>query len=118
LGWHVELIDDKSFYILVDFSHPALVSQKNNDLDRLQVKILHIEAFVNEDEKQATAPESTIVVSKVPTLINTEFTQPETIDSVKGSFAETVKAIMAGNFLISILMAGALQYLWGMINAL
>ena len=90
LGWHVELIDDKSFYILADFSHPALVSQKNNDLDRLQIKILNIEAFVNEDEKRASAPESTIVVSKVPTLIKTEFTQPETIATVKDSFAKTV----------------------------
>jgi len=53
------MIDDKSFYIVADFSHPALVSQKNNDLDRLQVKIFHIEAFVNEDEKEASAPEST-----------------------------------------------------------
>ena len=26
MDWHVELIDEKSFYIFADFSHPELVS--------------------------------------------------------------------------------------------
>mmetsp|Transcript_33742 Transcript_33742/g.44510 ORF Transcript_33742/g.44510 Transcript_33742/m.44510 type:complete len:230 (+) Transcript_33742:313-1002(+) len=34
------------------------------------------------------------------------------------SFADSVKAIMAGNLVISLLFAGALQYLWGMVNSL
>ena len=33
-------------------------------------------------------------------------------------FADSVKAIMAGNAFVSLLFAGVLQYLWGMVNTL
>mmetsp|Transcript_20992 Transcript_20992/g.28248 ORF Transcript_20992/g.28248 Transcript_20992/m.28248 type:complete len:81 (+) Transcript_20992:194-436(+) len=39
-------------------------------------------------------------------------------ESFRDGFSSAVKAIMAGNFFISIIFATALQYLWGMINAL
>jgi hypothetical protein len=34
------------------------------------------------------------------------------------TFAAAVKAIMAGNIFISLLLASVIQYLWGMINSL
>jgi len=36
-------------------------------------------------------------------------------ESFRDGFSSAVKAIMAGNFFISIIFATALQYLWGMI---
>ena len=37
---------------------------------------------------------------------------------MSNSFANSVKTIMAGNFIISLMFAGILQYLWGMVNTL
>lgn len=68
LDWYIEIIDDKSIYVVLDFSDAALVSQKNNDLDRLEFEMLHIDAFVNAEGKMASTPETT-VVEKVPTLL-------------------------------------------------
>ena len=44
--------------------------------------------------------------------------EPETTEIMEDAFAASIKAMMAGNMFVSLLMAGALQYLFGMINSI
>ena len=58
-------------------------------------------------------------MTKVPTFEKPAFeVDEEVVQELSDSFANTVKTIMAGNFLVSLLLASALQYLWGMVNSL
>ena len=79
--------------------------------------MLKAEVFVADDEKAATIPISFRKV-EVPTIERQEFIEKEMTENLRDTFASAVKAIMAGNLFISLLFATALQYLWGMINAL
>lgn len=54
----------------------------------------------------------------LPRLATEDFERPEDEQALGSGFAATIKSIMAGNFFISLLLASALQYLWGMVNAL
>ena len=44
--------------------------------------------------------------------------EPETTEIMEDAFAASIKAMMAGNMFVSLLMAGASQYLFGMINSI
>ena len=54
----------------------------------------------------------------IPTLKTPEYVNLETVETLQDNFAAMVRMIMAGNFVISLILAIALQYMWGMINSL
>ena len=62
--------------------------------------------------------EEPVLVMQIPRQEIEPFEKPETVQTISDSFASAVKSIMAGNFFLSLILATALQYLWGMINAL
>ena len=51
-------------------------------------------------------------------LVKIEYIDVKSVKQIGSSCADSVKSIMAGNLFISIAFAGALQYLWGMVNSL
>ena len=54
--WYVEMIDFKSFYIVVEFYYPELVSQTNNHRDQVRVTVKNVESFYSSNNKTATTP--------------------------------------------------------------
>lgn len=51
-------------------------------------------------------------------MLEPEYSSQEITKGFQDSFAAAVQTIMAANGLISIVFAGALQFLWGLINSL
>ena len=115
VSWMIELKDAQSFYIDLSFSEPTFVSQYEEQLDSIVVRVKRADAFVDQDGKATFAPDDK-KASKVPNLVKYQTIQVEEIKSIGNSFADTVKDIMACNLIISLVFAGALQYLWGMVN--
>lgn len=85
--------------------------------DNLIINVLQTELFVANDGKPASSPKS-LMQMQVPTFERQSFVLPETEKDLSDGFARAVTAIMAGNFFVSLIFASALQYLWGMVNAL
>ena len=95
----------------------SLVSQVAYDLDRIALNVKRIDAFVGADEKPATTPSLKKTIT-VPTLKPPDFVNKFAVKAVMESFTETLRAVLAGNLVLTLLLAGALQYMWGMINSL
>ena len=115
--WSIEIFDEYSFFLVIKFSDNLLVSQFDKMLDNIIIEVLQVELFVANDGKAASAPRSLMQMS-VPTLERPSFIAAETEQTLSDGFARAVTAIMAGNFFVSLIFASALQYLWGMVNAL
>ena len=111
------MINEKSFYIVVQFSHPELVSQTNNGRDKVQVIVKHAQSFYSSNGKTATTPFDKNV-SNVHPQRNLPFVETELIGDLASGLGFSLKAFLAGNTAISILGAVAFQHMWGMINAL
>ena len=47
LSWVIQSVDDQNFDIVTDFSDKEFVSQYQNDLDKVNVRVLNVEAFTS-----------------------------------------------------------------------
>ena len=79
--------------------------------------MMHNDAFVGEEGKPSIIDKEKHYI-KIPTLVKQELIVVKEVKQLGSSFASSVKTIMAGNFLLSLVFAGVLQCLWGMINSL
>lgn len=47
LSWVIQSVDDQNFDIVTDFSDKEFVSQYQNDLDKVNVRVLNVDAFTS-----------------------------------------------------------------------
>ena len=40
IGWSIQMINDQSFYVVIEFTNPEFVSQYANNLDRIEFTLL------------------------------------------------------------------------------
>ena len=83
------------------------VSQYKNDLDKIELTVLTVDAFVAVTGLSPDVPVPQFEKT-VPTLKSPDYVSAETISILEDSFASAVRSIMAGNFFLSLLMATAL----------
>ena len=82
------------------------------------MEVLDLAAFRALVSDKPASAATTQMMTTVPTFVVPEYVDAEVEQVLEDSFAKAVKTVMAGNFFISLLLAGAMQYLWGMVNAL
>ena len=68
LEWHVETINNKSFYVQLDFNQPALVSQRSTDLDKVLIELIDPDSFFGDEYGQTVICTKKTATLNVPIL--------------------------------------------------
>ena len=108
IGWSLEVLSEQEFNVQLEFSDKKMISQYSKP-DKMEFKILKIEAFINKDGFAAINSNSDGDTSiELPTMYKSAVYDEEQIGDIADKFAQTVKAIMASNLFITIALATAL----------
>ena len=115
--WIVEMIDTQSFYIMMKFSRPDLMSRTNSDRDGVLVTVKNVGQFYSQNGKTATTPLESNFFNIRPQR-NYPYVDSDIIGDTKAYLEGSLKSFLAGNLFVSVVGAVTLQHMWGMINAL
>ena len=104
----------------MNFADPNSISSGNQN-DQTEMKILEVSLFQSKDlkkmDKKSFKDGEAQISKSVPPIIS-DPDQAKNIEETTESGGSVMNSISSGNFVISLILGGSMQQLWGMIRAL
>ena len=114
--WEVISFEERLLVIQVTFARPSYISS-GLSRDRFRATVKDSTYFVSAESLKAIPVETTYALSKVPKMMpNNEFTK--IFVRASQGFGNFANLSFCGNFVINLFLSGAMNTLWGMVNAM
>ena len=115
LTWVATEFNERSMTIQITFLTPAYISAGLNR-DSVRMTVLESDHFYSAETKSEIIAGTNSKIKAPKMMPNTAFTKA--FVGMSGSFGNLTNAGMLGNFVVNLLLSGAMNMLWGLLHSM
>ena len=113
--WKVTSLEARSMRLQVDFANPEYIST-GLSRDKLKATVVNPKFFFSTESFKEIHAGTTDSIKVVKMMPNTAFTK--SFEGITGNVGDATNVSLFGNFLMNLLLSGAMNLLWGFLHAL